>query len=161
LLLEAELVAGGRNRAQVNRQPLRRARDLLGALRVTVFSPDDLAYIHDHYIVTDHSQLITASAGLSYLFWKRTRVSLDLIVGSGLRRTVRNPNDSSNPPYQQLDLGISHRFELPAFGKMEARFDVINLLGQDYVLRNGTGVGIFATQFGPPRGFFGGLKKEF
>jgi outer membrane receptor protein involved in Fe transport len=44
---------------------------------------------------------------------------------------------------------------------MEARFDVINLLGQDYVLRNGTGVGIFATQFGPPRGFFGGLKKEF
>jgi outer membrane receptor protein involved in Fe transport len=126
-----------------------------------LFSPDDLAYIHDHYIVTDHSQLITASAGLSYLFWNRTRVSLDLIVGSGLRRTVRNPNDSSNPPYQQLDFGLSHRFELPAFGKMEARVDVINLLGQDYVLRNGTGVGIFATQFGPPRGFFGGLKKEF
>jgi len=23
------------------------------------------------------------------------------------------------------------------------------------------GVGIFAKQFGPPRGFFGGLKKEF
>lgn len=45
LLLEAELVAGGRNRAQINRQPLRRARDLLGALRVTVFSPDDLALI--------------------------------------------------------------------------------------------------------------------
>jgi len=42
LLLEAELVTGGRNRAQVNRQPLRRARDLLGALRVTVFAPDDL-----------------------------------------------------------------------------------------------------------------------
>ncbi len=45
LLLEAELVAGGRNRAQLNRQPLRRARDLLGALRVTVFSPDDLAMV--------------------------------------------------------------------------------------------------------------------
>lgn len=45
LLLEAELVAGGRNRTQLNRQPLRRARDLLGALRVTVFSPDDLALI--------------------------------------------------------------------------------------------------------------------
>ena len=37
--------AGGRNRVQVNRQPLRRARDLLGALRVTVFSPDDLALV--------------------------------------------------------------------------------------------------------------------
>jgi len=45
LLLEAELVAGGRNRAQINRQPLRRARDLLGAFQVTVFSPDDLALV--------------------------------------------------------------------------------------------------------------------
>ncbi len=45
LLLEAELVANGRNRAQLNRQPLRRARDLLGALRTTVFSPDDLALV--------------------------------------------------------------------------------------------------------------------
>ena len=29
----------------MNRQRLRRARDLLGALRVTVFSPDDLALV--------------------------------------------------------------------------------------------------------------------
>jgi len=45
LLLEAELVANGRNRTQLNKQPLRRARDLLGALRVTVFSPDDLTLV--------------------------------------------------------------------------------------------------------------------
>lgn len=45
LLLEAELLVNGRNRAQINRQPLKRARDLLGALRVTVFSPDDLALV--------------------------------------------------------------------------------------------------------------------
>jgi DNA replication and repair protein RecF len=46
LLIEAELtLAGGRNRVQVNRQPLRRARDLLGALRVTVFTPDDLVVV--------------------------------------------------------------------------------------------------------------------
>jgi hypothetical protein len=125
-----------------------------------LFDAEDLAYIHDHYIVTDHSQLITASAGLSYL-WRRTRVSLDLLVGSGLRRTVHHPNDATNPPYQQLDFGITHRFTLPAIGNMEARFDLINVLGQDYVLRDGTGVGIFAKQFGPPRGFFGGVKKEF
>jgi DNA replication and repair protein RecF len=42
LLVEAELAATGRDRVLVNRQPLRRARDLLGALRVSVFSPDDL-----------------------------------------------------------------------------------------------------------------------
>ena len=45
LLLEAELVAGGRNRTQINRQPLRRSRDLLGALQISVFAPDDLALV--------------------------------------------------------------------------------------------------------------------
>lgn len=45
LLIEAELRPGGRDRAQVNRQPLRRVRDLLGALQVTVFAPDDLALV--------------------------------------------------------------------------------------------------------------------
>jgi DNA replication and repair protein RecF len=45
LLIEAELVNGGRNRVQINRQRLQRARDLLGALRVSVFSPDDLALV--------------------------------------------------------------------------------------------------------------------
>jgi DNA replication and repair protein RecF len=45
LLIEAEIHPGGRDRIQVNRQPLRRARDLLGALQVTVFAPDDLALI--------------------------------------------------------------------------------------------------------------------
>jgi DNA replication and repair protein RecF len=44
-LLEAELRAVGRDRVQVNRQPLRRARDLLGSIRVTVFSPDDLELV--------------------------------------------------------------------------------------------------------------------
>ena len=45
LLIEAELVPGGRSRIQVNRQRLPRARDLLGALRVSVFAPDDLELV--------------------------------------------------------------------------------------------------------------------
>ncbi|MCP3854125.1 MAG: DNA replication/repair protein RecF [Actinomycetia bacterium] len=45
LLIEAELVAAGRNRIQINRQRLQRARDLLGYLQVTVFSPDDLSLV--------------------------------------------------------------------------------------------------------------------
>ena len=44
-LIEAELVAAGRNRVQVNKQKLGRVRDLLGSVRVTVFSPDDLTLI--------------------------------------------------------------------------------------------------------------------
>jgi len=42
VLLEAQLQPNGRNRVQVNRQALRRSRDLLGYLRATVFAPDDL-----------------------------------------------------------------------------------------------------------------------
>lgn len=45
LLVEAELRTTGRDRVQINRQPLRRSRDLLGALQVTVFSPDDLELV--------------------------------------------------------------------------------------------------------------------
>jgi DNA replication and repair protein RecF len=44
-LIEALIRPGGRGRVQVNRQRLNRARDLLGALRVTVFSPDDLELV--------------------------------------------------------------------------------------------------------------------
>ncbi|HEV2369586.1 MAG TPA: AAA family ATPase, partial [Acidimicrobiales bacterium] len=39
LLVEAETPLTGRDRVMINRQPLKRARDLLGAFRVTMFSP--------------------------------------------------------------------------------------------------------------------------
>jgi DNA replication and repair protein RecF len=44
-LFEAEIRVAGRNRILCNRQPVARARDLHGLLRVTVFSPDDLALV--------------------------------------------------------------------------------------------------------------------
>ena len=44
-LIEIELATAGRNRVQVNRQRLQRVRDLLGTVRVTVFSPDDLILV--------------------------------------------------------------------------------------------------------------------
>ena len=39
-------------------------------------APDELAYIANHYIYTDHAQVLTASAGASYL-WNGTRFSAD------------------------------------------------------------------------------------
>jgi DNA replication and repair protein RecF len=45
LLLEIEIIPGRANKASLNRSPLRRPRDLLGALRVVLFSPDDLAIV--------------------------------------------------------------------------------------------------------------------
>ena len=46
VLIEAELSRAGRNRVQVNRQRLGRARDLLGVMRVSVFAPDDLVIVN-------------------------------------------------------------------------------------------------------------------
>lgn len=45
MLVEAELSRVGKNRTQVNKQKLIRSRDLLGVVRTTVFSPDDLDLI--------------------------------------------------------------------------------------------------------------------
>ena len=46
-LFEAEVRAAGRNRILCNKQPVSRARDLTGLLRVTAFSPDDLALVKE------------------------------------------------------------------------------------------------------------------
>ena len=40
------------------------------------------------------------------------------------------------------------------------RFDVVNLFDTVYALRNGTGIGVFAPQYGPRRGFFAGLTQK-
>jgi len=45
MLVETEIARTGRGRVAVNRQPLRRSADLLGALRASVFSPDDLELV--------------------------------------------------------------------------------------------------------------------
>jgi DNA replication and repair protein RecF len=44
-LVELEINPGRANRAQVNRAPARRARDVLGILRTVLFAPEDLALV--------------------------------------------------------------------------------------------------------------------
>lgn len=45
LLVEAELMSAGRSRYQLNRQPVRNAGELTSVLKVSVFTPDDLALV--------------------------------------------------------------------------------------------------------------------
>jgi outer membrane receptor protein involved in Fe transport len=123
------------------------------------FSQDDLNYIATHYIPLDHQQIVSASAGASYV-WSDTTFSTDLIYGSGLRRGGATPNGDHLPGYVQVNLGISHPFDLGSAGSLIARFDVINLFDKTYEIRDGTGVGVGAPQFGPRRGFFVGLSKS-
>jgi DNA replication and repair protein RecF len=47
VLVEAEINRTGRDRVLVNRQKLGRSRELLGVVRVSVFSPDDLALVKE------------------------------------------------------------------------------------------------------------------
>ncbi|RCK70353.1 DNA replication/repair protein RecF [Desertihabitans brevis] len=45
LVLELEITPGRANKARLNRSPLRSPRELVGALRTVVFSPEDLAVV--------------------------------------------------------------------------------------------------------------------
>jgi outer membrane receptor for ferrienterochelin and colicins len=129
------------------------------------FSAQELAYIADNYIHLDHEQRVNASAGTSYL-WDGTRLSADMLFGSGLRADAIEPDGSSIPngthlpTYAQVNLGVSHAFTFTGSGALTLRFDVINVLDKEYEIRNGTGVGVGAPQFGPRRGFFAGASKQ-
>ncbi len=124
------------------------------------FDPGDLGYIRNNYIHLDHEQAATASAGVSYL-WRGTRVSADMLYGSGLREDGAVPNGDHLPGYEQVNFGATHTFTLPAAGEIMLRFDVINVFDQKYEIRSGTGVGVGAPSWGPRRGFFVGLTKAF
>jgi outer membrane receptor protein involved in Fe transport len=122
------------------------------------FDADELAYIASHWVHLDHDQKLTGSAGASYQLGP-TRVAADLLYGSGLRSGFANSEHL--PSYTQVNLSASRTFESPLTGKIEARLAVINLFDRVFELRDGTGIGVGAPQYGPRRGFFGGLTKSF
>ena len=114
-------------------------------------------YAATHYIPTDHSQTWTGSAGASYL-WSGTRFTADMIFGSGLRNGFDNL--TTVPGYSQINLGVSHAFQWsPTEKPLTVRFDVVNLFDSVYEIRDGTGIGVFAPQYGPRRGFYLSLSQ--
>lgn len=123
-----------------------------------LFGADELAFIANNYIYTDHSQTLTASAGASYLFYG-TRFSADMIYGSGLRAGFANTETVA--PYVQFNLGVLREFAWsPDIKPVTIRFDVVNALDAIYQIRNGSGIGVFAPQYGPRRGFFIGISQK-
>ena len=117
------------------------------------FDPADLAYIANHYIYLDHDQTWSSSAGVTYL-WRGTRIAADLIYGSGLRATGADgiPNGVRCRRYTQVNLSLQQHVRLPGAGPLDLRFDVINLSDKLYEIRDGTGVGVGAPQFGAGAG---------
>jgi outer membrane receptor protein involved in Fe transport len=132
------------------------------------FAPDELAYIADHYIYTDHSQKWTASGGASYTIHNGAGTlvpTMDFVYGSGLRTDDPAgivPNGGELPSYWVFNAGISQNFDGPgALKGVTIRADVLNLFDKKYQLRSGSGVGVGAPQWGQRRGFFVGISKKF
>src|SRR6516162_5307279 len=128
------------------------------------FSQMTLAFITNSYIHTDHDQTYTSSAGIKYTLPPyNTRFAVDLTAGSGLRTTNPggSPNGAALPGYQQVNFSIVQPIDTGFLKGMELRFDVINLFDEVYQMRSGTGLGVFAPQFGLRRTFLAGLTQRF
>ena len=123
-----------------------------------LFGADEIAYIQNNWINTDHSQVWTGSGGISYL-WNGTRFTTDVIYGSGFRAGAFNTDHVA--PYASVNAGMSHEFYIPGWNPITARFDVVNVTDTSYAIRTGGGIGVFLPQYGPRRGYYFGLAQKF
>jgi outer membrane receptor protein involved in Fe transport len=130
-----------------------------------LFDAATYAYLQNNYHYTDDMQRMTGSAGVSYRFPDTTMVTADMIYGSGLRAGDLDdgvdPNSEHTTAYAVINAGISHDFQWAANAKpVTVRFDVVNLFDQVYELRDGSGIGVFAPQYGARRGYYMGLSQK-
>lgn len=124
------------------------------------FAPDELAFISSHSVFLDHDQRVTASFGGAYQLG-RTTFTFDGIVGSGLRSGFANSDRL--PVYTQVNLGVIHHFDFsePLIGKFDGRLLLINAFNRVYELRDGSGIGVGAPQYGPHLAMYAGITKHF
>jgi outer membrane receptor protein involved in Fe transport len=125
------------------------------------FSAADLAFIQNNFIHLDHDQTWSGSAGAAYAFNRDsgypTRVSADLLVQSGLRADGGVPNGVALPTYATANFSV---VQTVAVGT-DVRLDVLNIADNIYEIRNGTGVGVGAPQFGIRRTILAGITHRF
>jgi hypothetical protein len=70
-------------------------------------------------------------------------------------------NTDKLPWYWQLNLGVIEHFNAPLIGKFDGRLVLINAFNSVYELRDGSGIGVQAPQFGPQRAIYAGITKHF
>jgi outer membrane receptor protein involved in Fe transport len=126
------------------------------------FAPDELAFIQNNFIHLDHDQTWSGSAGGAYMLNQDsttpTRVSADLLVQSGLRAsTATVPNGVALPTYATVNVSAVQQLRPGT----QLRLDILNLADATYQIRNGTGVGVGAPQFGIRRTILAGIKQSF
>ena len=124
------------------------------------FDPDEIDYIATHWVHLDHDQKVTASAGMSYRFATQTTVGADALFGSGLRSGFANSEHL--PSYTQVNASLGQSWDFGgALGKVDGRLSLLNLFDRHYELRDGTGIGVGAPQFGPRRTVYASVTKSF
>jgi hypothetical protein len=123
-----------------------------------LFDPDEFAFIKKNWVFLDHDQRFTGSAGISYT-WNDWRAAIDGLYGNGLRRGFANTK--KNHSYETYNLSLSRRIKITEKTAVKIRFDVVNILDTIYELRDGSGIGVGAPQFGQRRGFYGTVALDF
>jgi hypothetical protein len=128
-----------------------------------LFDMPTYTFLQSNYHYTDDMQRMTGSAGASYR-WYDTLFTTSLLYGSGLRAGDLPdvvPNSLHTTPYAVVNAGISHEFKWSAdYKPATVRFDVVNLFDQIYELRDGSGIGVFAPQYGARRGYYVGISQK-
>src|SRR6266576_2854388 len=123
-----------------------------------LFDPDEFAFIKKNWVFLDHDQRFTGSAGISYT-WNDWRTAVDGLYGNGLRRGFANTK--KNHSYETYNVSLSRRIKITERTAVKIRFDVVNILDTIYELRDGSGIGVGAPQFGQRRGFYGTIAYDF
>lgn len=122
------------------------------------FAPAELNYIANNWVHLDHDQRYTASAGTAYL-WQGSTYSADALYGSGLRSGFANT--SHLPGYTQVNVAVTHSFDIADLGKVDGRISILNVFDTVYEIRDGSGIGVGAPQFGPRRAIYFSADKFF
>lgn len=122
-----------------------------------LFDQQTLNYAANNWVNVDHEQAMTISAGASYLR-SGYRLSSDMLYESGLRNGFANTTHL--PSYTVINLGASRKINLGGIGPVEVRLVANNVLDKVYQIRDGSGIGVFAPQYGARRGLFIGLTKQ-
>ena len=122
------------------------------------FAPDELAYISNNWVHLDHDQAWSGSGGISYKQGP-TSYFADMIWGTGLRSGFANSQHL--PAYAQFNVAVARSLNLGSLGKFNTRLSVINVFDRVYELRDGTGIGVGAPQFGQRRTFYFSVSKPF
>jgi outer membrane receptor protein involved in Fe transport len=124
------------------------------------FGPDELDAIASQWVHLDHDQALTASAGFAYHFPEQLTLSGDLLYGDGLRRGFVNSDHL--PAYTSVNFALAKTFDASSvLGKFDARVSVLNLFDSGYQLRDGSGIGVGAPQYGQRRTVYLNLTKSF